>query len=262
MRVLSLDWDYFLDTTLEERVTQFPDSGNENLGNIVSNMVWTTRYVDSERVSNNVEGIRKIQDMKDNKEATIAVLQALSTSRFAFMSVDSHKWLGEFLTEPSLYSVLSDLYLKDTDLQTLEIVNIDHHSDLYGNGKSLDCGNWLNKVMEKYPKAKLLWLGNVDSPNDEIDTLEYKNRITYTTDISDIKNREFDFVFLCRSDIWTPPHLDGAFRKFDKSLRKRAAYTLTDLTLESRWTTMEKEIAEVKEQYKKLGLLEKLSLAN
>ena len=43
--------------------------------------------------------------------------------------------------------------------------------------------------------------------------IETKNTIDklISTSLKNIKDMQFDAIFLCRSDTWTPPHLDGYF---------------------------------------------------
>lgn len=34
-RVLSIDWDYFFDCTMNDRLDMFPDGADENLANVI-----------------------------------------------------------------------------------------------------------------------------------------------------------------------------------------------------------------------------------
>ena len=43
-RFLSIDWDFFVDATMTQRLVMFPDGGNESLGTTFSNYIWDTLY--------------------------------------------------------------------------------------------------------------------------------------------------------------------------------------------------------------------------
>ena len=44
VKVLSIDWDYFIKATANEREFMFPDGGNEDLPESVQNSVWASHY--------------------------------------------------------------------------------------------------------------------------------------------------------------------------------------------------------------------------
>ena len=45
IKVLSIDWDYFVDVTAEQRVLIFPD-GHEHFGVNIYNTVWMNKYAE------------------------------------------------------------------------------------------------------------------------------------------------------------------------------------------------------------------------
>ena len=45
-RFVSIDWDFFIDATAEERLLMFPDGGTENLPDSIKKYVWDSRYSD------------------------------------------------------------------------------------------------------------------------------------------------------------------------------------------------------------------------
>ena len=44
IKVLSIDWDYFVDCPIDFKVDNFPDGGNEELPEFALDQVWMTRY--------------------------------------------------------------------------------------------------------------------------------------------------------------------------------------------------------------------------
>ena len=52
----------------------------------------------------------------------------------------------------------------------------------------------------------------------DIDTEEFRKVIKNS--IADMRYKEYDIIFLCRSDNWLPPHLDNEFHKLLKVFTK------------------------------------------
>ena len=124
--------------------------------------------------------------------------------------------------------------------EDLYIVNIDHHHDAFGIGDELNCGNWVNKVVEKYPNTKVEWIGNPDSVKVECDAVT-------SISLDSIKEADFDIVYLCRSGIWSPPHLDKQFGALARFISKRAAHTLFREEIPNRWDgDFKKDVAQNK----------------
>ena len=214
MRILSIDWDYFFNCTDEFRAVYFPDGGNEKIGTAMSTWIWSKRYAENPDIEN-----VKI------KEKDLDILKSIidkNKNMYYYICADSHKHLGEFILTESM-----EVKLKDEDI---EIVNIDHHHDAFNVGEELNCGNWVNKVIEKYPKTKVEWIKNIDSqPSNN----EYITEITW----QDLKDQEevFDIVYLCRSGVWSPPHLDKQFGVLQRYINKRAGATIFREEIPNRW---------------------------
>ena len=106
------------------------------------------------------------------------------------------------------------------DNEPLDIINVDMHHDMINHNEALDCGNWvthLGKIRKAAgEKMGFKWIANPISldvygfTNEEIRN-ELKNIVRNS--LSAIKDEQFDAIFLCRSDMWTPPHLDKHFAK-------------------------------------------------
>lgn len=211
MKILSIDWDYFINCSISDRASLFPDGGNENLGTAMSTYVWATRYGYSDQIEKikartaDIDKLKKIIDK--NKDVYI------------YISADSHVHLGEFLLHPDMEEKIKD--------KGLFIVNIDHHHDMFGIGDELNCGNWLNKVTEKFPGTVVKWIRNEDS-----DTSGFKGEDS--TNIEDADDT-YDVIYICRSFIWSPPHLDKEFGVLNRFIAKRAGYTLLREEIVNRW---------------------------
>ena len=113
-----------------------------------------------------------------------------------------------------------------SDDEKLLLVNIDMHHDIVNSNKHLDCGNWISFLLEEY-EMKLNWVASpvsfqmygFDKTSEENEIL--KNLITPNLAIIEDKDYKYDGIFLCRSDTWTPPHLDKYFSSLCNIIAKR-----------------------------------------
>ena len=221
MKILSIDWDYFIDCTFTDRVMKFPDGGNENIGIAMSTYIWATRYAccpeiaDIKVRSKEIDALKKI--VEHNKQ------------EYFFICADSHQHLGEFILNEDMEQKIKK--------EGITIVNIDHHHDMFGLGEELNCGNWLNKVLDKYPEATVKWIHNDDSDIEDFVGTE-------STDMNDASG-EYDVIYLCRSAIWSPPHLDKEFGVLNRFIAKRCAYPIFRQEIMNRWDSEYKKDIEV-----------------
>ena len=231
MKILSIDWDYFINCSASDRIMKFPDGGNERLGSAMSTYVWGTRYgvcpeiKDIKVRSKELDILKKVIDRNQNK--------------YLYVSADSHKHLGDFILQPDMEKAIKK--------EGLTIINIDHHSDYYNIGTELNCGNWLNKVMEKYPETKVTWIKNEDSDDEDFP-------FEVTADINRAYKETYDVIYLCRSGVWSPPHLDKEFGVLNRFASKRCDLPLLREQIVNRWDS---EFIKDIEQSKQLSELVK-----
>lgn len=186
MRILSIDFDYFIDTTMEIREMNFPD-GNDNFSPKITEIIWNRCY-------DFYEGLNKIGVIKDY-DKMCEFLKNLKSGKVLF--ADSHREIEKFFSE-----------VKQNE--DLELIHIDFHHDMYiTGGETLDCGNWLRFLAELKPNLNVTWIRRSDSDTTSLcGDFPYK----HTTDISTVQG-EFDLIFVCFSSPWTPPHLHDHFLK-------------------------------------------------
>ena len=187
LNVLSIDWDYFIDANALQRLEHFPDVPNENYAQSVKDAIWTSRYADDGELLK--IGINPV---------AYDVAYALESMDVPFTVVcDSHKWAYTFIMEQ----------LKETGNKQVNLLNLDYHHDCRSDIKELDCGNWLSVLMSKC-RGKWRWLGWKDSYRPG-----KPRKLQFMTEFNKdlIKNTPWDMVFICRSDMWSPPHLDELF---------------------------------------------------
>lgn len=207
LKVLSIDWDYFVAATASERASLFPDGGNEKLAPILRSIIWASRYAAADSLSE-IDVLDTVRSVTDDLAESVR----RHTPEAIWVS-DSHA---------PAYQVILDA-LESTGKDTVDLVNIDFHHDVYGGNSGradeVNCGSWLrvlDLVMENNDNF-YTWVGHEDS--DMADWEDFNTELPkygetrFTTRLSDIDiaDTDWDVVFLCRSDMWSPPHLDSDF---------------------------------------------------
>ena len=193
-RFLSIDWDFFIDATADDRALLFPDGGTENMPDSIKKYVWDSRYGDP-----------RLEEIEVDSDALKYIQKLCRTFCGKCFIAESHKYAFDFIMDNT------------TPDERFEVYNIDFHHDLYDFGyKRVNCGNWVAKLNDKRPHMKYVWVSRPDS-EIKADTLRmsfdaFKNRCG--KDSSEL----FDHLFLCRSDMWSPPHLDSYFRRLVRTL--------------------------------------------
>ena len=98
----------------------------------------------------------------------------------------------------------------------LEIVNVDFHADYYNDNVKMEtqaCGNWCYFIKQEIPNTKITWIAQ-ENYEELYEEKDYSGIDKITTDLSILKQHNYDAVFLCRSDNWLPLHLDKHFQQF------------------------------------------------
>ena len=184
-RLLSIDFDYFIGTDIDTRNEKFPDGVDKKLKSELKRE-WEYFYkrypeIREIRLLNRFEYVKECLSNLKCGEVIIA---------------DSHADIGE-------------LFSKIHKEEELELVHIDFHHDNYiSGGSKLDCANWLRHLMDnRYEdNTHILWCMRPDS---EIECLMGDFPYPKTEDLAIMG--EFDYIFICFSPEWTPPHLYPKF---------------------------------------------------
>lgn len=198
VNLLSIDWDYFLTATYDERLKYFPDASNEDIPPKIQELIWASKYARFGKL---------LTDIKINNLILIQDILA-SIPPYAIVGIsESHK--------ESYY--LFNERLRYCGDEEVNLLLIDHHSDTRSYFKevdeqSVDCGNWLAHFIREH-QGSFRWLCNTDSSDTG-----FPKKLERITDIKDahIKDTAWDAVHICRSDVWSPPHLDVDFKKIFK----------------------------------------------
>lgn len=198
-RFLSIDWDFFIDADMTQRCTMFPDGGNENLPDSLRDYIWDSRY--------RIPALREI-GLKEYKSFQFI---CKTFKGHAFVA-DSHKWMYDFVienTEPD---------------EEFEVYNIDFHHDLYNfrtSGGEVNCGNWATLLLRDRPKMRYKWVkcdtSDLNAGDEEVKC--EKMTMAVLSMLFPYPADSFEYLFICRSAVWSPPHLDPKFIKAVKTIK-------------------------------------------
>ena len=189
-RILSIDFDYFIDTDIHTRNTKFPDGVEKS-----KHLNLSSWYYAHQKFPNLIH-IGVIEEFHN----VYMFLSKLKKGKV--LIADSHRDIIKLFNHIPLY-------------ENLEVVHIDFHHDCYiSSGAKLDCANWVRHLKSEKPDTHIVWYRREDS---ELESLEGEYPYPHTTDL--VLEGEFDYIFLCFSPEWTPPHLDFYFESMCYSLR-------------------------------------------
>lgn len=195
-RILSIDFDYFLQAT-KEALKSFPDGIDRSTE--LSTLIWASHYLDGKQGTLT----RSVGVLSDELDCIKRILQKQS-SDCPVMIAQSHV---------HAYDFVHDIVSEDDELR---LVNVDMHHDIVNDNEKLDCGNWISHLLKEYDIG-LTWVANPVSlemfglDKDRKENRAFRGIVQKNLSKIEEKNYAFDGVFLCRSDIWTPPHLDSVF---------------------------------------------------
>jgi hypothetical protein len=207
MRILSIDWNYFAEATVDERFVLFPDIDNENISTKTINFIWTYKYSNSNTLKNtrvfNIRELSNIPLKEKDFNILIDIIKNQNTKSKSYIA-NNHYCIYETI--------------KELNNNNIELYNIDFHHHMFSFNKNKNCGNWLyNLIYEGYIK-KSFWIKDTFSNIEDLKSTEI-------IDIHEIQG-DFDIIFLAKSSLWSPPHLDKYFnilvdvimKKFNESM--------------------------------------------
>ena len=198
MKVLSIDFDYFINATMDIRNNIFPNGCDEmDIEELKSK--WEHTYSEHSEVCN----IKVIDTFFNFLE-----LIKSHSSHFEAIQIDnSHKYI---------HSTLEALRN-----ETVEVLNIDFHHDMYHlGGDTVNCSNWARLFLEHNNQSKYVWCMRDDSDTrtlfGEVECEKTTDLIGSVTDF--LKGDEPIICFVCFSPEWTPPHLLKEYNMLLKAL--------------------------------------------
>lgn len=190
-KLLTIDWDYFIDVSLKDRTDTFPPVTNGELSYCPDNSLW-------DNVSCKMKLFRR------DFERLLSSIYLCGTFNRAFVS-ENHGEVYNVFKECGGFS---------------EIVNIDFHHDLYIGSSRLCCDNWCTLLKKDYD-FNYYWVKRPDSVTttfgEEVDALY----ISFNSVLRLIETGYFDTIHLCRSDLYSPPAFDKEFEKLKNLIKSK-----------------------------------------
>lgn len=196
-KVLSIDWDYFQNVT-KKQIDEYPD-GIETIGEL-NIIVWATRY-------SNMHPNFDPKEIRINQELYSTMLSIIRNQNKTIPAMISE-------SHSDCYRLICQKF--DTGIDTIQLYNVDLHHDMFNDNEELDCGNWINHVSKEFD-TEVSWFNR--SVSLEAYKISKKNGMRmYTDSLDEIKDMQFDAIFLCKSSAWIPPHLDEFFRHMGSAI--------------------------------------------
>lgn len=196
LNVLSIDWDYFIDADIYTRCTLFPDCPNSEYTDFIQTIIWSSRYSNS-----------KLAKIGVDHSAIDKIAKIISDSK-----LDPDR-IAVYKDHTNCYDFVEKL-MEELNLNNLNITNIDFHHDVYRDYlDGIDCGNWLLHLINRYPEGNYTWIYHSGSDHKDPEANVISN-IMYSFD--NVFNQKWDAIYICKSTMWSPPHLDKEFINFLK----------------------------------------------
>ncbi len=199
--LLSVDWDYFIITTMENWGSYY-----ENQRNIINS--WYKRYLQNRFNGKDIRKMFRLSRETENFWKKIKACFLFTDDTKAYVS-ESHALSYEIAAENDCNIVYS----------------FDAHSDLgYGGLSSLEfetnCANWLGKLLKDkiIHQANIIYSPYTTEKPELFEQINNKFNVRYI-ELSQIeKTIKVKAVHICRSGAWTPPWFDDRFMKFVNAL--------------------------------------------
>lgn len=196
MKVLSIDFDYF--QRVSESVLKFYPDGID-LPTKESELEWGRKY------RSFGDKLAEVGLLDDEFELLKQILNNQQDIHAPVLIANSHLDIYEFIKEQQRVR-------GDNDLR---VVNVDMHHDIFNDhNEIIDCGNWVSALQREMTEAgygmMFQWVVNPVSLKMYGLEEDIWEKITLPS-LANVKDQQFDVIFLCRSDMWLVPHLDKAF---------------------------------------------------
>lgn len=207
IKVLSVDWDYFINEINTTQRTCMPDLPNEKYPMGLMNTIWVTCY--STSIINKVDFNKIGIDMKNLK--ILKRIMDNQSNKTQFFVTSSHA---------RIYYAIERKARMMNDYE-ISIVNLDEHDDLSNYNNYIDCGNWGSNLISDFNVSEFIWYYNNNTAEESIEKA-YKYNVTALSpehDLTELLGEKYDLVFICKSEPWTFPHHDllftETFKKYD-----------------------------------------------
>lgn len=189
-KILSIDFDFFADVTQKE-LMHYPDGIDYPTD--LTCIIWASHYMTHGDILNSININKKLY--KD-----LIYLLNCQKLHTPTLITNSHIHAFNFIEQ-------------NFNNKQIELTHIDWHHDMINENRKMDCGNWISFLKKKHPDTIVKWVTREESVKCYGLTSEEIKQADVKFNFKEFEYTQFDAIFLCRSDSWTPPHLDKYFNK-------------------------------------------------
>lgn len=200
--LLSIDWDYFIDTQKENWGSYL--ESNRNIINL-----WYKRYIQWNEKGKNIEQSFQLSSDANSFWGRIKKVFQFNKGVQVYVS-DSHALSYDIAKESGCSSVCL----------------FDAHADLgYGGLSSLNfevnCANWLGKLLKNriVSEANIIYSPYTKEKPEDFKQINSLYNVQFIQLNALKKKCEVPVIHICRSGAWTPPWFDERFFQFIKNLK-------------------------------------------
>ena len=202
--VLSIDWDFFINATEKERIRLFPCNDMcYNIEDIFDE--WEDMYEENEDELYDINIKEKEYNYIFHKLRELLI----GNSDTKVVIADSHKHIYKHIKKIGKESG-----------NDLNIINIDFHHDCYSSDE-VGCESWVYHLIQEQIITNIVWIcdrtSGIDAEISDND-FEWETSEEMESYLNEIV--ECSLVFICRSSIYSPPHLNGRFDKMVNMIKK------------------------------------------
>lgn len=210
----SFDWDYFI------------NASKEVMEDLVPAAQWVPRLEDGCR-EEWIQMYRIHPELKGLKTIPEDLNTLFGTGRQIFHQSyvgQKHVEIFDFISGRTMYE------------EKFVLFNFDHHHDCFMGSSKVDSSNWLRILKDIRPNMTVYWVTDRQAQQffegSKIITQTYfrenGNIARMKPEIFFTQSANLYYGFLCKSDPWTPPHLNYKFRQFATDLMRRSGRTIVN----------------------------------
>lgn len=168
----------------------------------------------------------------------------MTLKKLDILSID-FDWITNLKQQEELLSFLIPIIYKNLDVDVItayshkkiyplfahgydeyNLINIDHHHDFHYNTSSrdvIDEGNWLFHLSNIFQnKINYTWISNPNSNHIHLNYLKNLKSFNFDHNISYIKQKKFDKIFMCCSpDYATTPEVITSYKIIESILNDK-----------------------------------------
>lgn len=202
--VLSIDWDFFINATEKERIRLFPcDDMYYDSEDIFDE--WAEMYEENEDELYDIDIKEKEYNYIFHKLRELLI----DNPDIKVVIADSHRHIYKHIKNMQKESVYN-----------LNLINIDFHHDCYSSDK-VGCESWVYRLIQEQVISNLVWICDETSGIDaEIIDEDFEWESSEEMESCLDKIEKYSLIFICRSSIYSPPHLNARFDKMVNMIKK------------------------------------------